>query len=56
MPAPLATPEHDSPVTPTKVCPVCGAGRMIVIAEFPPMVVNLEALNEAKLCSTFDTS
>jgi hypothetical protein len=56
VPAPLATPEHDSPVTPTKVCPVCGADRMIVIAEFPPMAMNLEALNQAQLCSTFDTS
>jgi hypothetical protein len=56
VPAPLATPEYDSPVTPTKVCPVCGADRMIVIAEFPPMAMNLEALNQAQLCSTFDTS
>jgi hypothetical protein len=56
VPAPLATPEHDSPVTPTKVCPVCGAGRMIVIAEFPPMTMNLEALKQAKPCLTFDTS
>jgi hypothetical protein len=56
VPAPLATPVHDSLVTPTKVCPVCGAGRMIVIAEFPPMAVDLGALNEAALCSTFDTS
>ena len=56
VPAPLATPEHDSPVTPTKVCPVCGAGRMIVIAEFPPMTMNLEALDQAQPCLTFDTS
>src|SRR5204863_576673 len=30
---------HGSPssVTPTRVCPVCGAGRMIVIEEFPPL-------------------
>ena len=56
VPAPLATPEHDALVTPTKVCPVCGADRMIVIAEFPPMAMNLEALNQAQLCSTFDTS
>ena len=56
VPAPLATPEHDSPVTPTKVCPVCGGGRMIVIAEFPPMTMNLEALNQAEPCLTFDSS
>ena len=24
-------PEPESPVTPTQVCPLCGAGRMIVI-------------------------
>jgi hypothetical protein len=56
VPVPLATPEHDSPVTPTKVCPVCGAGRMIVIAEFLPMAMNLETLNQAKLSLAFDTS
>jgi hypothetical protein len=56
VPAPLATPEHASPVTPTKVCPVCGADRMIVIVEFPPMAMNPGTLNEATLCSTFDTS
>ena len=26
-----------APVTPTRVCPVCGAGRMVVIAELPAM-------------------
>jgi hypothetical protein len=56
VPTPLATPEHDSLLTPTKVCPVCGAGRMIVIAEFPPMTMSLETLNQAKLSLTFDTS
>jgi putative transposase len=25
-----------SSITPTRVCPNCGAGRMIVIAQFPP--------------------
>jgi hypothetical protein len=55
-PAPIATPEHDSPMSPTKVCPVCGAGRMTVLAEFPPMTMSLEALKQAKPCLTFDTS
>jgi hypothetical protein len=55
-PAPLATPEHDSPVSPTMVCPVCRAGRMTVIEDFPPMTVNLEAVKQAKPCLTFDTS
>jgi hypothetical protein len=32
-----ATRESPSSITPTRVCPVCGAGRMIVIKELPPM-------------------
>ena len=28
--------------TPTRVCPVCGAGRMVVIAEFPPTASGVE--------------
>jgi hypothetical protein len=31
------TPGHEVEVRPTPVCPRCGAGRMIVIAELPPM-------------------
>ena len=31
------TRESPSSITPTRVCPVCGAGRMIVIKELPPM-------------------
>ena len=27
---------QEAPVTATRVCPRCGAGRMVVIAEFPP--------------------
>jgi hypothetical protein len=30
-------PDSPSPITPTQVCPVCGAGRMIVIEELPPL-------------------
>lgn len=29
-------PGREAAVTPTRVCPRCGAGRMVVIAEFPP--------------------
>ena len=29
-------------ITPTRVCPNCGAGRMIVIREFPPMAAGAE--------------
>jgi hypothetical protein len=34
--------ESASSITPTRVCPICGAGRMIVIKEFPPMPVGAE--------------
>jgi hypothetical protein len=36
-PDPVPPPGRDAAVTPTRVCPRCGAGRMAVIAEFPPM-------------------
>jgi hypothetical protein len=36
-PEPIAPPRLAAMVTPTRACPVCGAGRMIVIEEFPPV-------------------
>jgi Putative transposase/Transposase zinc-binding domain len=36
-PDPITPPGHEASVTPTRVCPRCGAGRMVVVAEFPPM-------------------
>ena len=36
-PDPVTPPGHEATVTPTRVCPRCGAGRMVVVAEFPPM-------------------
>jgi integrase len=36
-PDPSTPPVHEAAVTPTRVCPRCGCGRMVVIAEFPPM-------------------
>ena len=36
-PDPTTPPGREAPVTPTRVCPRCGAGRMVVVAEFPPM-------------------
>jgi len=36
-PDPVTPPGHEVAVTPTRVCPRCGAGRMVVVAEFPPM-------------------
>ena len=35
-PGPVAPPAQEATVTATRVCPRCGAGRMVVIAEFPP--------------------
>jgi ribosomal protein L37AE/L43A len=35
-PDPVTPPVHEATVTPTRVCPRCGAGRMVVVAEFPP--------------------
>jgi hypothetical protein len=55
-PEPNATPEQLSPVTPTKVCPNCGSGRMIVIEEFPAMPMSQQTLGRADLCLTHDTS
>jgi hypothetical protein len=36
-PDPNPPPDRDAAVTPTRVCPRCGAGRMVVVAEFPPL-------------------
>jgi ribosomal protein L37AE/L43A len=36
-PDPITPPGHEVAVTPTRVCPRCSAGRMVVVAEFPPM-------------------
>jgi hypothetical protein len=35
---PMARPEGSRPVEPTRSCPVCGAGWLVVIAELPAMV------------------
>jgi hypothetical protein len=38
-PDPIPPPSHEATVTPTRVCPRCGAGRMIMVAEFPPLTL-----------------
>ena len=48
--------ESPSSITPTRVCPVCGAGRMIVIGELPPMPVGREAHEGAGSGVGFDSS
>jgi hypothetical protein len=37
---PIPPPSPKATVTPARVCPRCGAGRMIVIGEFPPLTVS----------------
>ena len=49
-------PEREVPVTPTQVCPICGAGRMIVIEEIPPMTMALAPLAQPDRCFTCDSS
>ena len=49
-------PESPSSVTPTQVCPVCGAGRMIVIEEFPPLPAGQETHERSGPRRGFDSS
>jgi hypothetical protein len=48
--------EGPSSITPTRVCPACGAGRMIVIKELPPMPGGAEAHEGAGAGVGFDSS
>jgi hypothetical protein len=48
--------ESPSSITPTRVCPVCGAGRMIVIEEFPPLPAGREAPEKVGPREIFDSS
>jgi hypothetical protein len=38
-PEPIVPAGRESTVTPTRACPRCGAGRMVVVAEFPPLTL-----------------
>ena len=48
--------ESASSITPTRVCPVCGAGRMTVIKEFPPMPAGAEVPEGIGASVGFDSS
>jgi hypothetical protein len=48
--------ESPSSITPTRVCPVCGAGRMIVIGELPPMPTGQEPHEGVEVGVGFDSS
>jgi Putative transposase/Transposase zinc-binding domain len=48
--------ESPSSITPTRLCPVCSAGRMIVIEEFPPLPAGREAPEKVGPRGIFDSS
>jgi hypothetical protein len=53
---PIPSPEGESTVTPTRVCPRCGAGRMVVVAEFPPLTMAAGTSAGPEPSLTFDSS
>ena len=55
-PDPITPPGHEVEVTPTRVCPRCGAGRMVVVAEFPPMSRSRGTSTVPEPSLTFDSS
>jgi hypothetical protein len=52
----VSMPEREPLATSTHVCPICGASRMIVIAEFPPLTMAQTSLAGTDPCLTFDSS
>jgi Putative transposase/Transposase zinc-binding domain len=48
--------ESPSSITPTRVCPVCGSGRMILLKKLPPMPAGQEAHEETASGVKFDSS
>jgi hypothetical protein len=55
-PDPVPPPVHEATVTPTRVCPRCGAGRMVVVAGFPPMTPAEAIAVGLEPCLTLDSS
>jgi hypothetical protein len=55
-PRPIVQPENPRPVTPTRVCPNCGAGQMILIEQFPPGAVGQTITLKVGVCVSVDTS
>jgi putative transposase/transposase-like zinc-binding protein len=56
VPELVPRPDGVSAVTATKVCPVCGAGRMIVVEEFPPWAIGPPAPAGSVWNRTWDSS
>jgi len=55
-PDPVTPPAPEVAVTPTRACPRCGAGRMVVVAEFPPMSLPRGTSTVPEPSLTFDSS
>jgi hypothetical protein len=53
---PVTPTVHETTVTPTRVCPRCGADRMVVVAEFPPMPSAAGTRAGLEPCLTWDSS
>jgi hypothetical protein len=53
---PTSPSRRESSVTPTRVCLCCGAGRMVVIAELPPMAQAQGISAGPAPCVAFDSS
>jgi len=53
---PSKLPESLALVTPTRSCPNCGAARMIVIEEFPPLPAAIEETARPDACVVVDSS
>jgi hypothetical protein len=53
---PVTPPAQEAMVTPTRVCPRCGAGRMVVIAEFPPVTLVEGTVAGPEPCLILDSS
>jgi ribosomal protein L37AE/L43A len=55
-PDPVPPPGREAATTPTRVCPRCGAGRMVVIAEFPPLSLPEGLTASLEACPILDSS
>jgi hypothetical protein len=55
-PDPVTPPGHEAAVKPTRVCPRCGAGRMVVVAEFPPLSLAEGDPADLEACLILDSS
>jgi ribosomal protein L37AE/L43A len=55
-PEPITPPVQETTVTPTRVCPRCGAGRLVVVAEFPPVVLGWGIATVPEPSLSFDSS